>query len=1243
MTRNDFNQYVAELLERWPQGFFLARSFRTAEDWNRWSSFEFRARANIRDRELQIENVLSHRRAVVLGEAGSGKSAFARRAIALAADKEFIPVFLPLKSYTGSLEALKSQHAPEEVLTARDVDGSPAQRLYILDGLDEVPASHFDDFLRELSELTRNEPDARILLTSRQAFFVARQERLGLPFEAFYILDFSDEDVDAVLDHGGIDRAAFREAANRSHLSQELGNPLALEALLGLFRDRGSLGTTRSEALQHVVDSALASRPTSDPRRQKRALRMLGVAMEVSAKNQLTDAEAQAVLQHSLRIGADAARTMLDELTQSVLVRTPNGYAFQLHSYGEYLAAEELSEIRERDRVLRLMFLDNTLRPSDSWRNSVSYLIEQHPGIRSYFSRRYPDWTLTSSPAVFDERDRTTIVSELLASMVQDRAYLLHHPTIRSVNLARFVPESLLPQLRAAVDSANDVEAANAVLVLGAYGDRTMAERFLALSLDPNKTAHLQNSALAALERVGNPAFVPQLLDIQNWDESTVMSRVDAAAALMDSTNAELVLAALGRTDAMISSAFYRFQELDTPADIEAVLDALIALPRDAFGSRLSYYLDRFWPSLARRWRPQWTNKVAELILKFEEVGNLDDSDLLRNFIPAMQSLSDHGNAIGRQILERMLEAGRDVHHLYHTIPALIGMADAQWLVQQPGSAHLVGSVRAFGPPETANLLRGPITPEQQEQIDKWQREEQGRQARTERLEHIITTSEDPNALYPALAQLDAGRWPDVDAGRRQWLAAFVGEKLGELDLQNRIQWRSDTELTQPRILPLLLALVKRYEFQLVDDQPLAFALLAETHPTRTYHQRYGLSGRAIEAIEQLLNDPATPAGGLDYVLRFVLDTKLTSPRIMAGVEQIATDGGRPHRARETAIQILAGVGDAEALLRVAPTLPEDLQREVDNHLVDAQHRRTIQRRLQQLIDDPAALASGEVEIHFNNPLSWVGRIRDPEAWDKLRRLRRLALQRGLGRVSSVLAGTLSNIDMMRSAAVIREQVADAPADWQPMLRIRAIELERDATISAAAQAPFEKVLRRLEDATTINRFKIWTEGPTDCPAVDELAHKIPGAETQNIVAQAFGGWNNLLNDHWSPQGLGDGCHDFVMLLDGDRAYDYAQPGFVLRNDVRRVVAKFRRLGIEFHVLERYGLENYFLQHAFETVMGRPLAGHFPLDPRRPVSEQLPGYSKNMNAALARETTVADLAGTDLGDSLERVRRLSGA
>ena len=98
--------------------------------------------------------------------------------------------------------------------------------------------------------------------------------------------------------------------------------------------------------------------------------------------------------------------------------------------------------------------------------------------------------------------------------------------------------------------------------------------------------------------------------------------------------------------------------------------------------------------------KPEWVDKVAELVVRFDEVGNPDDGDLRRDFVPAMQSLPDHGNAIGRGIVERLLAAGRNVRHLYHAIPALVGPDDARWLVAQSASEDLVkkrAHIRASG------------------------------------------------------------------------------------------------------------------------------------------------------------------------------------------------------------------------------------------------------------------------------------------------------------------------------------------------------------------------------------------------------------------------------------------------------------------------------------------------------------------------------------------------------------------
>ena len=78
---------------------------------------------------------------------------------------------------------------------------------------------------------------------------------------------------------------------------------------------------------------------------------MLALAMEIAARNELLEAEAIRVLRLAFRVGDTEAQQLLGELTQSILIRTKTGYAFQMRSYGEYLAAAELADVRERDLV----------------------------------------------------------------------------------------------------------------------------------------------------------------------------------------------------------------------------------------------------------------------------------------------------------------------------------------------------------------------------------------------------------------------------------------------------------------------------------------------------------------------------------------------------------------------------------------------------------------------------------------------------------------------------------------------------------------------------------------------------------------------------------------------------------------------------------------------------------------------------------------------------------------------------
>jgi hypothetical protein len=102
-----------------------------------------------------------------------------------------------------------------------------------------------------------------------------------------------------------------------------------------------------------MIERLLQNRPRFNQHRQRRALLMIAVAMEAYARNELTETEALAVIKKGMEIPDQEAAELLNELYNSILKRTTNGLAFQMRSYGEYLAAQARQQgLRQRASAL---------------------------------------------------------------------------------------------------------------------------------------------------------------------------------------------------------------------------------------------------------------------------------------------------------------------------------------------------------------------------------------------------------------------------------------------------------------------------------------------------------------------------------------------------------------------------------------------------------------------------------------------------------------------------------------------------------------------------------------------------------------------------------------------------------------------------------------------------------------------------------------------------------------------------
>ncbi len=1229
MTGPTLEEYRARLSKSHRVDFYQPRRFQSTEDWERVAGAGYRSSMLTEYQPLLSTVLQQHRALIVLGEPGHGKSTTAKAAIPAAFEIGWLPIFANLRSYAGALSDTFDAPLPL----------SSAARLYILDGLDEIPADQIGRFVAEIIATETAEPTSRFLLTSRQAFFVSSKTDLTGRWPTMYLADLTYDDIDTFVRHFEVDPSVFEKAINEARLFDEMKNPFNLRTALVVFKRTGRLAKTRSDAVRQLIDSLLESRPTSKIHLQRRALRMLGVTMETLAQNELTEEQCVRTLVRSNRIDEESATQLLTDLTESVLIRTPKGFAFQMRSYGEYLAAEDLRDITDPHRILPLIWLDHTIVPGESWRNAVSFLVEMHPRIRNYFVLHHPDWVLPSTVSCCTDTERGLVVEGVLDELTERREHLLHHPTVRAALLGRFVVPAALGHLKSTAQGEDQVAAANALLTLAASGDRDLADLALDIGLDDAKDLSLRHTALAALQFIGRREMIPRLLNISSWQEFTATSRLSAAAACMDISNVADVLRALGQADVTISAAVDQFGSFRSADEIEVVLQAVDAFESNNLGGRFTSYFRPVWRQMVHVWRPEWAPLIARLVLRLHK---FDPYDLAaRDLLKILMRHEEIAAAVGSALVDCVL-AGEAPDHLNQDTYRLVDLPTAIRAVES-GHDPFAWSLRAWGRDEVrAHLQPPPPTQDAAPSVPaEWQRRQVERETRLARLRERARSSTDGGQILNCLSQLEVKQWPVLPETQRNLVAEQLQQRFPQLDLAKNVTWEGLNSWRTPGALRLLMELLDRFDVQLSDDRQLALAVTAhEYERVARYHVRIGLSNEAWQIIRDLAENADVHDQSLDCVMRFARHAKANDPALLAAAATAATST-RPAQVRTAALDyLLEHHPDTAAIRSLLPKLSDDLRASAELHLVDRGDRPTIEKRLSALIEMPSLLDSGEVERPHDNPLSWLTRIRADWAWEKLKKVRRLALVRNLPGVASVLTSALAAIDMIKAADVILEQIDLGPKDWEVANRRRARELQRDGTVLAAQSVPFERVLSRMAHASTMLIVRLVVEGVKDVAGVETLVGKALGDLSDCIQVRPIGGWAQILAAEWNPQTLADGCHDWVVLMDGDRARDFGASGFPIRPDpeVRAALAKFERVGVKPHVLERYAIENYFPRAAFEAVVGAAVTGVFPLNPGRSVASQVPGYSKDRNGDLAAATSISDLAGTDLGGFLDELK-----
>lgn len=149
--------------------------------------------------------------------------------------------------------------------------------------------------------------------------------------------------------------------------------------------------------------------------------------------------------------------------------------------------------------------------------------------------------------------------------------------------------------------------------------------------------------------------------------------------------------------------------------------------------------------------------------------------------------------------------------------------------------------------------------------------------------------------------------------------------------------------------------------------------------------------------------------------------------------------------------------------------------------------------------------------------------------------------------------------------------------------------------------------MAKLKGATSIQRLKLWCEGPTDVPVFKVLLAQVPS--TPEILFDFVGGWPALLAK--DPYTFQHGCKEAIVVMDGDQGRRLGKSNKPLTKIAKDQERKFAGLPVELHVLQRYGIENYFPQSCLETAVGQDLARFFPIPDHVSVCEYLGDYKQS--------------------------------
>ncbi|MBP7775202.1 MAG: hypothetical protein KA069_01230 [Candidatus Saccharimonas sp.] len=594
---------------------------------------------------IELEDILKHKLVFIVAEPGHGKTRLIDELEKLSQGTIFRADFRTKLPQQNTADWLQNKGA------------SAQDDVILLDGLDESPARDIASTIYGLVDYIKQRREAIFVISCRVHYFSNYQHIFSELPHAEYLLiqplerQEAREFLTSLRVGAGTIKTLFDSMPMRQGQSGSvLQSPRYLELIAKKVKDLdfNVEQLNRSTLFASFVIGALYKEDEKNGRQlaeyKQRLLEQLALTMETAQVNEITSDEFVTFLDRAqsdikLLLGNGEMESIVEH---SLLANTDRKIRFTNTEVQEYLAARYITRMADPIRKTFVLAFDHHTRQLiPSWRNTVSYIIDELPEIARYIIDLQP------SRLVLDENTEQLVTGVTADGMSQeDKTYIFEYIWNQHSQLAHFLDRDVSFNLARYANSgqiadilqnlatmkntkSNHVPLLNViifcgnVLLLNKYNPEERKEvvsRLLHLALSSKNTT-VQYNAVHALMSTEDSTILQQVLPLAASADDAVFGAVQTFAYELDRNSQDAIdLYIIGMKRNDLYRSRLGLEELDTVDAIGYFLQQLatdpgLTKPVIDHDRLFTKEQSNFLNNVNAHWQSSWLSLLKQFII----------------------------------------------------------------------------------------------------------------------------------------------------------------------------------------------------------------------------------------------------------------------------------------------------------------------------------------------------------------------------------------------------------------------------------------------------------------------------------------------------------------------------------------------------------------------------------------------------------------------------------------------------